>query len=141
MDIRLRSLAEQTIRLEDLDLEVEFAAGEEMRTEISTKFTRERLEAVYAEAGLEMSGWFTDDAGDYALCLAVPALGRQRLDQLAELVGRRDRREDRQRHAARDEGGEPLLHLLGRAEDEHLLDQVPGRPPRPRPGGRPTPRR
>jgi len=32
--------------------------------------TRERLEAVYAEAGLEMSGWFTDPAGDYALSLA-----------------------------------------------------------------------
>ena len=37
-----------------------------MRTEISTKFTRERLESVYAGAGLEMCGWFTDAAGDYA---------------------------------------------------------------------------
>ena len=44
MDIRLRSLADQRVRLEGIDLEVEFAAGEEMRTEISTKFTRERLE-------------------------------------------------------------------------------------------------
>jgi L-histidine Nalpha-methyltransferase len=70
MDIRLRSLAEQTVRLEDLDLEVRFAAGEEMRTEISAKFTREHLEEVYAEAGLEMCGWFTDEAGDYALSLA-----------------------------------------------------------------------
>lgn len=70
MDIRLRSLAEQTIRLEELDLDVEFAAGEEMRTEISSKFTRERLEAVYEESGLRMSGWFTDPAGDYALSLA-----------------------------------------------------------------------
>jgi len=59
MDIRLRSLADQRVRLEGIDLEVEFAAGEELRTEISTKFTRERLEAVYAEAGLAMSGWFT----------------------------------------------------------------------------------
>jgi L-histidine N-alpha-methyltransferase len=70
MDIRLRSLAEQTVSLDDLDLRVRFAAGEEMRTEISTKFTRERLECVYAEAGLEMCGWFTDPAGDYALSLA-----------------------------------------------------------------------
>ena len=30
---------------------VEFAAGEELRTEISTKFTRERLEEIYAHAG------------------------------------------------------------------------------------------
>jgi L-histidine Nalpha-methyltransferase len=70
MDIRLRSLAEQTISLDVLDLEVEFGAGEEMRTEISAKFTRQRLEAVYAEAGLELRGWFTDAAGDYALSLA-----------------------------------------------------------------------
>jgi L-histidine N-alpha-methyltransferase len=70
MDIRLRSLVDQTVRVDGLDLEVGFAAGEEMRTEISSKFTRERLEEVYAEAGLEMSGWFTDEAGDYALSLA-----------------------------------------------------------------------
>jgi L-histidine Nalpha-methyltransferase len=70
MDIRLRSLAEQTIRVEGLDLDVDFAAGEEMRTEISSKFTRERLERIYDEAGLEMSGWFTDRDGDYALSLA-----------------------------------------------------------------------
>jgi L-histidine N-alpha-methyltransferase len=70
MDIRLRSLAAQTVQLAALEMTIQFAAGEEMRTEISTKFTRERLEAVYAEAGLEMCGWFTDPAGDYALSLA-----------------------------------------------------------------------
>jgi L-histidine N-alpha-methyltransferase len=70
MDIRLRSLAAQEARVDDIDLTVEFAAGEELRTEISTKFTRERLEAVYAHAGLELCGWFTDSAGDYALSLA-----------------------------------------------------------------------
>lgn len=73
MDIRLRSLADQEVRVRELDLEVSFATGEEMRTEISTKFTRERLEAVYAGAGMEMRGWFTDAAGDYALSLAAPA--------------------------------------------------------------------
>jgi L-histidine N-alpha-methyltransferase len=73
MDIRLRSLAEQTVQLGDLDLTVGFAAGEEMRTEISTKFTRERLECVYTESGLELCGWFTDAAGDYALTLARAA--------------------------------------------------------------------
>ena len=73
MDIRLRSLAEQEVRLEGLDLEIRFAAGEEMRTEISTKFTRERIAAAYDGAGLELRGWFTDAAGDYALSLAAPA--------------------------------------------------------------------
>jgi L-histidine N-alpha-methyltransferase len=73
MDIRLRSLAEQSVHVAELDLTVGFAAGEEMRTEISAKFTRERLECVYAESGLELRGWFTDEAGDYALSLAGPA--------------------------------------------------------------------
>ncbi|HEY5942934.1 MAG TPA: L-histidine N(alpha)-methyltransferase [Solirubrobacterales bacterium] len=73
MDIRLRSTADQEVRLDGLDLEISFAVGEEMRTEISTKFTRERLEDVYAGAGLELRGWFTDAAGDYALSLARPA--------------------------------------------------------------------
>jgi L-histidine N-alpha-methyltransferase len=72
MDIRLRSLTDQTVRVEELDMTVSFIAGEEMRTEISSKFTRERLERVYGEAGLAMSGWFTDGAGDYALSLAEP---------------------------------------------------------------------
>jgi L-histidine Nalpha-methyltransferase len=70
MDIRLRSLSDQVVRLDGLDLTVRFAAGEEMRTEISSKFTRERLEGVYREAGLKPDGWFTDPAGDYALSLA-----------------------------------------------------------------------
>jgi L-histidine Nalpha-methyltransferase len=73
MDIRLRSLAAQTVQLDDIDLSIEFAAGEEMRTEISTKFTYEKLAAVYGEAGLAIDGWFTDADCDYALSLARPA--------------------------------------------------------------------
>jgi L-histidine N-alpha-methyltransferase len=72
MDIRLRSLAEQTVTVGELELEVDFAEGEEMRTEISAKFTPESLRAVYDEAGLRMSGWFTDADADYALSLASP---------------------------------------------------------------------
>ncbi|HEY6551087.1 MAG TPA: L-histidine N(alpha)-methyltransferase [Solirubrobacterales bacterium] len=72
MDIRLRSLAQQTIRVEGLEMDVSFARGEEMRTEISSKFTYERLTEVYEEAGLAISGWFTDADCDYALSLARP---------------------------------------------------------------------
>jgi L-histidine N-alpha-methyltransferase len=61
------------VRLAGIDLITHFAVGEEMRTEISTKFSRPRLEAVYADAGLELVGWFTDPAGDYGLSLARPA--------------------------------------------------------------------
>jgi L-histidine Nalpha-methyltransferase len=70
MDIRLRSLRRQVIDISALDLQVAFAAGEEMRTEISTKFARQGLEGIYAEAGLEITGWWTDPDGLYALSLA-----------------------------------------------------------------------
>ncbi len=73
VDIRLRSTCDQDVRLQAIDLVTHFAVGEEMRTEISTKFSRPRLEAVYADAGLELVGWFTDEAEDYALSLARPA--------------------------------------------------------------------
>jgi L-histidine Nalpha-methyltransferase len=72
IDIRLRSLAEQFIDLRELDMRTHFARNEEMRTEISTKFTRERLEASYADAGLELVEWWTDPDELYALSLARP---------------------------------------------------------------------
>ncbi|HEX3173447.1 MAG TPA: L-histidine N(alpha)-methyltransferase [Solirubrobacterales bacterium] len=70
MDIRLRSRTAHSVRLDGLDLTVRFEAGEEMRTEISSKFTRARLEDDYREAGLRPAGWFTDRAEDYALSLS-----------------------------------------------------------------------
>ena len=70
IDIRLRSLARQTVTIPTLGMQVEFAAGEEMRTEISAKFTREQLEAVYHEVGLEIVDWWTDPDGLFALSLA-----------------------------------------------------------------------
>ena len=73
MDIRLRSLQHQVVDIAALDLQVAFGAGEEMRTEISTKFAREGLEGIYAEAGLELTDWWTDPDGLYALSLARAA--------------------------------------------------------------------
>ena len=71
IEMRLRSLREQTVRLAALDLEVSFAEGEEMRTEISAKFRRERVVDELAAAGLSLRGFWTDDAGDYALSLGM----------------------------------------------------------------------
>jgi L-histidine N-alpha-methyltransferase len=70
IDIRLRSLSRQTVTIPTLGMEVEFAEGEEMRTEISAKFTREQLEVVYREVGLEIVDWWTDPDGLFALSLA-----------------------------------------------------------------------
>jgi L-histidine N-alpha-methyltransferase len=73
IDIGLRSLVDQDVHLAALDLTAHFDAGELLRTEISTKFTRPRLEESYAGTGLKMASWFTDPAEDYALSLAKPA--------------------------------------------------------------------
>ena len=73
IDIRLRSLADQPVTLAALDMTVKFERGEEMRTELSCKFTRESLTDCYARAGLELVEWWTDPEGLFALSLARPA--------------------------------------------------------------------
>ena len=70
IEMRLVSTADQRVRVADLSLEVAFAEGEEMRTEISAKFRREVVEAELAAAGLELVAWWTDAAGDFALSLS-----------------------------------------------------------------------
>jgi L-histidine N-alpha-methyltransferase len=70
IEMRLRSLDDQSVRIEALDLAVEFAEGEEIRTEISAKFRREKVESELASAGLRLDQWLTDPAGDFALTLA-----------------------------------------------------------------------
>jgi L-histidine N-alpha-methyltransferase len=48
-----------------------------MRTEISAKFTRERLERDLASAGLELRRWLTDDEDRFALSLSRPLHSEQ----------------------------------------------------------------
>jgi L-histidine N-alpha-methyltransferase len=73
IEMRLRARRACRVRIGALDLDVEFARGEELRTEISAKFTAARLKADYAACGLELAEWFTDEAGLFALSLAAPA--------------------------------------------------------------------
>jgi L-histidine Nalpha-methyltransferase len=70
IEMRLRSVGAQHVRIDALDLDVDFADGEEMRTEISAKFRRPKLEAELAAAGLRTVRWWTDAAGDFALSLS-----------------------------------------------------------------------
>ena len=72
IEMRLRARRACRVRIRALDLEVEFARGEELRTEISAKFTPARLTSDYAAAGLELAEWFTDEHGLFALSLASP---------------------------------------------------------------------
>ena len=72
IEMRLRSTADQVVTVAGLDLEVRFAAGEEMRTEISAKFRPDGLSGELTEAGLELLELWTDPAGDFALSLSTP---------------------------------------------------------------------
>jgi L-histidine Nalpha-methyltransferase len=70
IEMRLRARREHTTLVRDLNLPVHFDAGEEMRTEISAKFTADRLEADLSAAGLELVRWFTDPEELFALTLS-----------------------------------------------------------------------
>jgi L-histidine N-alpha-methyltransferase len=72
--MRLRSAQRQQVRLPGIGLTVSFAEGEEMRTEVSAKFRRERVAAELAAAGLAMRSWWTDEENRFGLSLSVPAL-------------------------------------------------------------------
>lgn len=73
IEMRLRAGRAMTVKLPEIDLVVDFAAGEEMRTEISTKFTPRQAAAELVAAGMRVAGTWSDPAGDYLLTLARPA--------------------------------------------------------------------
>jgi len=70
IEMRLVAQGDQRVWVTDLDLEVLFADGEELRTEISAKFRREGVEAELAAAGFEMTHWWTDTEDRFALSLS-----------------------------------------------------------------------
>ena len=70
IEMRLRARRPCSVLVAGLGLRVEFAAGEELRTEISAKFTRSRVEADFRAAGLALDGWHTDSDGLFAVSLA-----------------------------------------------------------------------
>jgi L-histidine Nalpha-methyltransferase len=71
MEMYLRAERAQRVNIAALDLTVEFAAGEEILTEVSCKFRPDAVAAELARAGLRGTRWWTDDAGDFGLSLAV----------------------------------------------------------------------
>jgi L-histidine N-alpha-methyltransferase len=73
IEMRLRARREVSATIRALDLPVHFDAGEELRTEISAKFTPERVRGDLAAAGLELVSWLTDPDEQFALTLSKPA--------------------------------------------------------------------
>jgi L-histidine N-alpha-methyltransferase len=71
VEMRLRALAPQEVTIEALGMTVHFGHREELRTEISAKFTRERLSADLAAAGLRLAELYTDPDELFAVSLAT----------------------------------------------------------------------
>ncbi len=72
IEMRLRASRKMSVHLGALDLDVDFAPREELRTEISAKFTPERLQGDLAAAGLELAGLLSDPDGMFAVSVARP---------------------------------------------------------------------
>jgi L-histidine N-alpha-methyltransferase len=70
IEMRLRAQRPQRVHVRALDLQLTFAAGEELRTEISAKFTRERIDGDLAAAGMVLREQLLDPDGLFALNLA-----------------------------------------------------------------------
>jgi L-histidine N-alpha-methyltransferase len=70
IEMRLRSNVAQLIPIERLGIEVSFEAGEDLRTEISTKFTLAQISAELEAAGMQPIARYSDPAGDFAVALA-----------------------------------------------------------------------
>lgn len=73
IEMRLRAVRAHDVHLRRLGLRIPFAKGEELRTEVSAKFRRERLQAELAIAGFEPVRWWTDPAGMFSLSLWAAA--------------------------------------------------------------------
>jgi len=76
IEMHLRSRRSQTVALPAAHLEINFDEGESIRTEISAKFTRQGVLDSFAQAGLRMQSWYTDEHERFALALAVPEMTR-----------------------------------------------------------------
>jgi L-histidine N-alpha-methyltransferase len=71
IEMWLRSTRSQRVCVGELDLTVDFGAGEEMITEVSCKFRPDAVGDELAAAGLRRIRWWTDEAGDFGLSLAA----------------------------------------------------------------------
>jgi L-histidine Nalpha-methyltransferase len=72
IEMRLRASGDQRVRIAGAGLEVTFGDGEEIRTEISAKFTPEQIARELRDAGLRLEAFFTDPEGLFGLSLSAP---------------------------------------------------------------------
>jgi L-histidine Nalpha-methyltransferase len=72
IEMHLRAQRAQDVKIAALAMVVSFEAGESLRTEISSKFTRGQVEDELWEAGFVVDQTWTDPESDFLLTLARP---------------------------------------------------------------------
>jgi L-histidine Nalpha-methyltransferase len=70
MDLRLRAEMPQHVTIPGAGVELDLASGEEIRMEISTKFSREMVRDELGAVGLDVVETWTDARDDFAVTLA-----------------------------------------------------------------------
>ena len=74
IEMRLRASRAMHVKINAIPLAIDFASGEELRTEVSAKFTPQRLADDLDAAGLTLEKTWTDSEGRFALSLSSPTL-------------------------------------------------------------------
>lgn len=69
VEMHLRATRQTGARIADLGLSLNCRPGETIRTEICQKFSRERANREFQQAGLEATRWFTDPEGWFSLVM------------------------------------------------------------------------
>lgn len=72
IEMRLRATASNEVSLNEAGITVHFDQGEDILTEISSKFTPERIEGELVDAGFVVDGMWGADDGEFLLTLAHP---------------------------------------------------------------------
>ncbi|MCH8288747.1 MAG: L-histidine N(alpha)-methyltransferase [Candidatus Marinimicrobia bacterium] len=70
IEMYLKSNVDQVVNLKKIDLKLKLISGESICTEISRKYTREKVESLMSSAGMEMKEWLTDAESFFAIALA-----------------------------------------------------------------------
>jgi L-histidine Nalpha-methyltransferase len=73
IEMRLRAVEATTVTLKEAGITVDFRQGEDLLTEISSKFTAERVEAELVAAGFVVDGMWGAEQGEFLLTLAHPS--------------------------------------------------------------------
>lgn len=72
IEMRLRARRAMTVKIPGAAFTFRLKAGDEIRTEISAKWTRDRVERALSGTGLALSRWLTDARGRFADALITP---------------------------------------------------------------------